>query len=291
MKMNKKWLMVVGPLLALALAAGACVNAPAAAPAPGPANGPVAASQFIVPPVSSQQTGLWVNGEGKATFVPDIAVLTLGIESQDQTVAAAQNKARDAMNRILAALKAKNVADKDIRTTSFNIQAVRQWLEPLPVPSVPRGKPESTPGGFAEPGFKPAPKEVIVGYRVSNTVSVKIRKIDEAGQIIDAVSEAGGDLTRVNGIGFTMDDFTPLRTQAREKAVKDAVAKGKQMAEAAGIGLGKTIYINESGGFVPQTVQFRSFGVAAAAPSAAPTPISAGEQELNVSVQMVFEIK
>lgn len=265
----KRWFMFVSPLLAMALLLGACVSAPGAAPAPG------ATASYIIPSTSSsQQTGLWVNGEGKVTFTPDIALLTLGIESQEKTVALAQSKARDAMTRVLATLKDKNVADKDIRTQTFSIQPVTQFIQAqqFPVP---------------QPG-----REVIVGYRVSNTVVVKIRKIADAGQIIDAVSEAGGDLTRINNIGFTMDDFTPLRAQARELAVKDGVARAKQIAEAAGIALGKPIYINESGGFVPQPVQFRSFGMAAAAaPAAAPTPISAGEVELSVSVQMVFEMK
>ncbi|MBI4289618.1 MAG: SIMPL domain-containing protein [Chloroflexi bacterium] len=272
--MNRKWLMAVAPLLALALLAGACVNAPASTPAPGPANGPVAASQFIVPPVSSQQTtGLWVNGEGKVTFTPDIAVLSLGIESQEKTVALAQGKARDAMNRVLAALKDKNVADKDIRTQIFSIHPVTQYIQPqqFPVP---------------QPG-----REVIIGYRVSNTVVVKIRKIADAGQVIDAVSEAGGDLTRVNNIGFTMDDFTPLRNQAREKAVKDGVDRAKQIAAAAGITLGKPTYINESGGFFPQDFAAKSFATEAAGGGFAPTPVSPGEQELSVSVQMVFDMK
>lgn len=269
----KKYLLLAVPLLALLLIFSACVGAPGVAPG---ATGPAV---IYPPPVPSQQTGLWVNGEGKATYVPDIAVLSLGIEAQEKTVAQAQNMARDAMNRLLAALKAKNVEEKDIRTQTFNIQPIRQYLEPLP-----------TPRGAPEPGYKPPPKEVITGYRVSNTVTVKIRKINEAGPIIDAVSEAGGDLTRINSIGFTLDDPAPFRNQAREKAVKDAAAKAQQIASAAGITLGKVTYITESGGFVPKA-DVRTFAPMAAAAEFAPTPISPGEAELSVNVQMVFEIK
>jgi uncharacterized protein len=120
-------------------------------------------------------------------------------------------------------------------------------------------------------------------------IVVKIRKISDAGSLIDAVSEVGGDLTRINSIGFTLDDPTALRNQAREKAVKDATAKAKQIASAAGVSLGKPTYITESGGFVPKAIDMRSFALAAE--SSAPTSISPGESELSVNVQMVFEIK
>ena len=272
----KKSIIFLSILMALSLFFTACVSGtPGVPPA---STGPAATYPF---PPSSQQTGLWVNGEGKATYVPDIAVLSLGIEAQEKTVAQAQNSAREAMNRVLAALKAKNIAEKDIRTQTFNIQPVKQWIEPLP-----------TPRGAPEPGYKPPPKEVTIGYRVSNTVTVKIRRIDDAGTIIDAVASAGGDLTRINSIGFTLDDATPIRAQAREKAVKDAMAKAQQIASAAGVTLGKVTYITESGGFVPKVSDVRSFGAAMAlSAEAAPTPISPGEVELSVSVQMVFEMK
>ncbi len=272
----KKYLYILSPLLVLVLFFSACVSStPGAAPTSG-----APATAYLMPP-SSQQTGLWVNGEGKATYAPDIAVLSLGIEAQEKTVAQAQNSARDAMSKVLAALKSRNVADKDIRTQTFNIQPIKQWLEAIPTP---------TPRGTAEPQYKPPPKEVIVGYRVSNTVTVKIRKIDDAGSVIDAVAAGGGDLTRINSIGFTIEDAAPFRAQAREMAVKDALNKAKQITTAAGVTLGRVTYITESGGFVPKA-DVRSFGVAMAASEAAPTSISPGELELSVSVQMVFDMK
>jgi uncharacterized protein len=103
----KKYIFYLIPIIAMVLLFSACVSGPSSA----------------VPSTwspSSQQTGLWVNGEGKVTYVPDIAVLTLGIESQEKSVSLAQNAARDAMSRILEALKSKGVAEKDIRTQSFN---------------------------------------------------------------------------------------------------------------------------------------------------------------------------
>ncbi len=215
-------------------------------------------------PGSSQQTGLWVNGQGSVSAAPDVIILQLGVESQEATVAQAQSKARDAMNKVKDVLTAKGVADKDIRTAQFSIQPVTRYIEK-------------------------ENRQQIIGYRVSNQVNVKVRKIDQAGPIIDAVSEAGGDLTRIQSISFTIDDTTPLLTQAREKAMKDAQAKAEQLAKLGKITLGKPIYISESG-FLPPTPSPIRLAAGAAA-EAALTPISPGEQEIRVTVQVVYAIQ
>ncbi len=153
----------------------------------------------------TEQTGLVVSGEGRGTYVPDIAVLRLGIEAQETTVAQAQLRAQEAMAGVVAALREKGVADKDIQTQYFSIQPVTQWIEET-VEGIRRGK------------------QVTVGYLVANTVQAKLRKVDEAGPIIDAVALAGGDLTRIDSISFTKEDISQEKNLAREKAVKDAQA-------------------------------------------------------------------
>ena len=212
-----------------------------------------------------QNTGIWVNGEGKVTATPDVAILSVGIESQETSVARAQEMAATAMNAVISQLKQSSIAEKDIRTTSFSIIRVTRWDEPKQ-------------------------QEVTIGYRVTNTVSAKIRKIADAGPIIDAVAQAGGDLTRINNISFTVDDPTAFENEVRQKAMADAESKAKQLANLSGVKLGKPIYINESGGFIPLRQEF--FAVPAPAPAfaAAPTPILPGEQEIRLNVQIVYEI-
>jgi len=219
---------------------------------------------------AAEQTGMVVSGEGLSTYVPDIAVLRLGIASQETTVAQAQLRAREAMAKVVAALKGKGVADKDIQTQYFSIQPVTQYIE-------------ETVGGIRRG------RQITVGYLVSNTVQAKLRKVDEAGPIIDAVAVAGGDLTRIDSIGFTKEDITQEKNLAREKAVKDAQAKAQQIAGLLGIELGKPLYITESSPYMP--VPSPIYARAAEAAGAPSTPILVGEQELTVTVQIIYAIK
>jgi hypothetical protein len=211
---------------------------------------------------SSQQTGIWVSGTGEVTATPDVAILTLGVQAQETTVKAAQSEAASAMAAVVNALKANGVADKDIQTQWYSISPVTKWDDKTN-------------------------EQITTGYSVSNMVIVKIRDISKAGTIIDAVTEAGGDLTRINGINFTVDNPTAYYNQAREKAMQDAAAKAQQMASLAGVNLGKAIYISESGGYIPGPYPLRDY----AAGASASTPISPGELNITISVSVGYSIE
>ncbi len=211
---------------------------------------------------ANQQSGISVTGEGKVSVTPDIATVQLGVTAQATTVADAQAQATDAMNKVMNALTANGVASKDIQTSYYNIQEVTQWN---PVTQ----KSEST------------------GYQVTNVVTATIREVDKAGIVIDAAVAAGGDLTRVNNISFSIEDPTASYDAARAKAVAQAVNKAKNMAELAGVKLGSLIYLTESNSYVPPTVYYSK----ASADTATSTPISAGEIDITVNVQAVYAIK
>lgn len=212
---------------------------------------------------SSQQVGLWVTGEGKVQVVPDIANVQLGIEAQAQTVAAAQSQANAAMNRVMDALKANGVAEKDIQTRFFNIQKVTRF-------------------------DSDKQQEVVLGYRVTNVVSAKIRNVAGAGAVIDSVAQAGGDLTRIDNITFTVEDPIRYYDQAREKAMSDAADKANSLAKLAGLKLGKPIFISEySASIPPPTPIFARAGVM----EGGGTSISPGELEIVLNVQVVYGIR
>ena len=213
--------------------------------------------------ISSQQAGIWVTGQGKVTAVPDIATLRLGIEAQETSVAEAQTQAAEAMDNVMTALTKNGVAKKDIQTQYFSIRQVTTWD---------RVKEEQT----------------VVGYRVTNMVTAKIRDMDKVGSIIDAVAEAGGDLTRINSIGFSVDDPSAYYEEARQKAMADAKAKGEQLAELAGVTLGKPTYISEGISY-PVYPRGAIYEEAVAAP-APETSISPGEMEIGRTVQVVYAI-
>ncbi len=210
--------------------------------------------------ISNQQEGIWVTGQGKVSVTPDILSLNLSIEAQATTVAEAQSQAAEAMDRVMTALTDNGVAEKDIKTQYYSIYPVRRWDDG---------------------------KETLIGYRVTNTVIAKIRDIDRAGAVIDAVAEAGGDLTRINSISFSVDDPSAYQEEAREKAMADAKAKAEQLAALAGVTLGKPSYISEWGIQVPYPLAVME--AAMSAPAVA-TPISPGEVEVSLSIQVVYSI-
>ncbi len=272
-KMKKRLLVIVGSIMAGLLLLSGC-TAPGTAPWEGgfgdQPEGAVARSlqSFL----SGQQVGIWVSGEGKVSAAPDVALLRLGIEVQAATVAEAQSRGSEAMNAVMAALLEKGVEEKDIKTQQFSIQPVKQWIE-------------------EEGGLRGRGKEIITGYRVTNRVVAKIRKIEDAGVTIEAVATAGGDLTRVDSISFTIDDPTPFNVQARELAVADAQAKAEQLAELSGVTLGKPTFISLSSPFVAPAFDMRGMGVAMAESAPGPPPISPGETEVRASVQIVYAIQ
>ncbi len=228
----------------------------------GCSNGGVAAEVRGIT-LGSQQEGIWVNGQGKVTAVPDIVTMRLGIESQQGTVAEAQKKAAEAMDRVMTALTSNGVADKDIQTQTFNIQRVTRWDNDKQL-------------------------EIVIGYRVSNIVAARIRDLKKAGVIIDAVAVAGGDLTRIDSIVFSIDDPSRYQEQARQKAMADASATARQLASLGGVTLGKPTYISESG-YIPSPIYPIGIAPGKAADSVE-TRISPGEMEINLSVQVVYAI-
>ncbi|MFC1874036.1 SIMPL domain-containing protein [Chloroflexota bacterium] len=215
--------------------------------------------------VDSQQHGIWVAGEGKVTVVPDVATLSLGVDAQGATVAEAQGKADGAMDSVMASLANNGVASKDIQTQYFSIQKVSRW------------DPDQN-------------REVLIGYRVTNTVAAKIRDIAKAGAIIDAVAQAGGDLIRINNISFSVDDPTAYYGEVRTKAVADAKAKAQQLAKLAGVSLGKPTYVSESM-FTPSPIYRDMAVIKEASAPAVETSISPGETEITINIQMVYDIR
>jgi len=211
--------------------------------------------------LNSQQEGIWVSGRGVVTVTPDIATLRLGVEVQAASVAATQEQAAEAMNEVMETLTDNGVAEKDIQTQYFSIRQVTKW-------------------------DRETEEEIVIGYRVTNKVTAKIREIDKAGSIIDAVAAAGGDFTRIDSIDFSVDDPSAYYDEARQEAMADAKAKAEQLAELAGGKLGKATYISE--GTQPPPPIYRQDIYEEA--GAASTPISPGEMEISLTVQVAYAL-
>ncbi len=216
--------------------------------------------------LNSQNEGMWVSGEGKVQVTPDLAVISLGIEAQALTVAEAQAQAADAMDKVMQALKAQGIDAQDIQTSYYNISQMTRWNDTKQ-------------------------EQEVTGYRVNNTVTAKIHDVKKAGEVIDAVAAAGGDLTRINNISFSVNDPTAAYADARKLAVANAKDKAQQMAKEAGITLGKITYITENNYYQPIYRSFESIDSAKGAVPAVSTPVEAGQLDVTTTVQIAYELK
>ena len=229
-----------------------------------------AALAQTAPPVTIApgNTLLTVSADGRSVRTPDLAVFTAGVTSQAKTAGAALSANAADMNRVVSALKQAGIADRDIQTSNLS-------LNPVYAPPVQR------PDGQYEQG-----EQKIVGYTVNNTVTVRQRKLSEFGRVIDTLVEAGAN--QVNGPSFQMDEPDAATDEARLAAMKKARARAELYARAAGLRVVRILSISESGGYTPGPPVV--FARMAADSAAAPSPVAAGEIQLNATVTVLFEL-
>ena len=216
----------------------------------------------------AQDAGIWVNGVGSVSAPPDLVELNLGVTATADTVSEARQSAAEAMTAVIGYLVGSGVATSDIRTQHISIQPQYDWQE------------------IIEEGLRRS-ERVLTGYQVSNTVQVLVREMDRSSELLDGAVVAGGDLIRVNGITFTIEDTSELAKQAREMAVADALVKAAELASYSGVILGPMVYLSEVSA---QPVFAERAFAAVAADSSVSTPISPGEQEVRITVRAVFGI-
>jgi uncharacterized protein YggE len=204
-----------------------------------------------------------VNGTGKVSVKPDKADLTLSVEIQAKTAEAARNQAANAMDALIKAVKNQDVADKDIQTRSVSLY----------------------------PTYSPDTANKIIGYQLSNQIAVCISDINKVSAVIDAAVQAGGNSTRVQGISFGIDNPESSLVKAREKAYANAKVKADQYAKLAGVSLGSPLHISEGSDIPTTPVPYGEVRMMKAAMDGATTPVQAGEQEVSVTVDVVFGIQ
>ena len=218
--------------------------------------------------IAPGNTLLTVSADGRSVRTPDLAVFTAGVTSQAKTAGAALTANAADMNRVVAALKRAGIADRDIQTSNLSLNPV--YAQPVRLPD-----------GNYEQG-----EQKIVGYNVNNTVTVRQRKLSEFGRVIDTLVEAGAN--QVNGPSFQMDEPDAATDEARLAAMKKARARADLYAKAAGLRVGRILSISETGGYNPGPPVLFARMAADSAP--APSPVAAGEIQLNANVTVLFEL-
>ncbi|MEG6509076.1 SIMPL domain-containing protein [Methyloligella sp. 2.7D] len=205
------------------------------------------------------QRTISLTATGEVDSAPDLVEISTGVVSDAKSAADALEKNSKAMTKMIAALKAEGIAPKDIQTSNFSIR--------------PRyDRPEKN---------KP---QVLVGYRVNNSLHLKVRDVKALGAILDKLVSLGAN--NIGNIAFGLADPAATEDEARKLAMKEAIARAELYAEAAGVKLGKVISINEQGGVRPYKAVARM-----EAASAAPVPIEAGTTTTSITVNVTWELE
>jgi uncharacterized protein len=208
-------------------------------------------------------TKLDVSATGKVTRVPDIAIISAGVVTRAATAVAAIQQNADRMERVRAALKRAGIEDRDIQTSSINLNPEYRYEQNKP--------------------------PQLVGYTASNQLNVRFRDIRNSGKILDALVAEGSN--QINGPTLTIDKPEAALDEARAKAIAVGRARAELYARALGMRVVRLLSVSESGGYQvppPMPVMMRA---EAANAGGADTSIVPGEQELQVTLAMSFELQ
>lgn len=207
-----------------------------------------------------------MSAEGRVQAVPDLAIVDLGVLTTASTAKKAQDDNAQAANKVVAFVKSQGIDEKDIATTQLNVYPTYDYS---------------------------SGQNKITGYQATQNVSVKIRGIDKStellGKIIDGAAAAGAN--QINGANLTFDDPDNLRQEARKQAIAKAKQKAQELADEAGLRLGKIVSISESGyGGYPIPMAYGRGGEMAMDSKTTPS-VQPGSQDVYASITVVFEVK
>ncbi len=221
----------------------------------------VGAIPFTITTVSSSKADAFsVSGTGKVAVKPDLAILSLGVSANGQSVKAAQDSLNLNINKVATSIKALGVSEEDIQTTNYNISPTYD--------------------------FKSG-SQTITGYSANTNLSVKVKDLNLANSVLDGATASGAN--QVGGISFEVLDKTKAQNQAREKAVAEAKMKATQAAKIAGFSLGKIINYSENfGGVGPRPLIMAKD---ASGGENSSTNLESGSTDVEVTVTLSFEVR
>lgn len=206
------------------------------------------------------QNTIAVSGDGKVIGQPDVAVVEVGFLTEKPDVASAQKENTEKMNKLLAEIKKLGVKEEDMQTVQYQIYP----------------KYDYTDG-----------KSVLVGYTVTQSVSLKIRDLTKISAVLAKVGEVG--VNQVSGLNFTIDDPESLKAEAREKALANAKTKAQALAQSLGVNLARVVSFSESVPVSPMDYRYAPMmaeGLGGGGPD-----IKSGSLEVKVNVSVIYEIE
>ena len=218
-----------------------------------------------------------VSGKGEVVGIPDIATFSFSVTEESLIVSEAQSESAKRVNAILDYLKKNGISEKDITNSGYNIYP-RYDYETDVRAMTPAMYPYPTPTG----------KQRLAAYVVSQTITVKVRKLADAGKLLAGIGELGA--TNVSGLSFDFDKRDELVKEARDKAIKEARSEAGKLAKSLGVQLVRIISYSE-GGYYPmygKTMMTEAYG--RGGDSVAPE-IPVGEDKIISNVTITYEVK
>ncbi len=216
-----------------------------------------------------------ISGYGESFSTPDIATFTYSVVSEKKVAADAQTDATTKTNAVLSYLKSAGVDEKDIQTSGYSTNPVYDYVQASCIN-----------------GSCPSSRQVLRGYEVRQTTTVKVRDTGKAGEILAGVSDKGA--TEVSGLQLTFDNPLQGQNEARNKAIADAKQKAEDLADELGVSIVRVVSFNESGGGYPTPYAYGRGGVTNMAMDSkveiAPQ-ISVGQNQVSSSVSVTYEIR
>jgi uncharacterized protein YggE len=216
------------------------------------------AGPSTIPTASSDTRQVTVVGSGEVQGSPDTLTANVSIEATAPDVTAAMNQTSDRMQAVINALVSSGVDRNDIATTNVTLQ----------------------------PQYGGGDTPTITAYQASNSITVKIRNLNNASQTLGLIGTTGGDNTRINSVNYAIDDDSQLVKDARTRAFDDAKDRAEQYAQLAGLTLGDVISIAESAGTTPPTPMPSPMPRAAMEA----VPLQPGQQTVSFSVTVIWEL-
>lgn len=209
---------------------------------------------------SSDGTLLSVSARGEAQRVPDVATLSAGVVTEAADANEALRANAQQMTRLMSAVHEAGIAERDIRTSGLSVS-----------PQYSRGEDQA---------------RNISGYQARNTVNLKVRQIDNLGEVIDALVASGAN--QVHGPNFEIGEPDEAHDEARRAALETARERADLYAGQLGLQVRRIVSISEGGGFMPPPMPMGMRAMSASADAS--TPVSPGESTLSVSLDVVFEL-
>lgn len=206
-----------------------------------------------------QGTLLSVSADGASEARPDMATINLGVTTEGQTAQAALAENARRMSALTQALRRAGIAERDIQTSNVSVHPQQQYRENQP--------------------------PLITGYQANNTVSAKIRRIDNTGRVIDAAVGAGGNT--VHGVSFSHADPDAQLDIARRDAIAEARRRAELYADTLNMRVNRIVAVQEGGGYAPPI----PMAMERMAAQDASTPVSPGQIETRVNVSVTFELR